>query len=244
MKTYKITNFSGRTGNNLLQTLTMLYEFERDVEGVALSIPPHSIFSLKTPYHNANKYNSCTYDTLQFLQLNINTLKTLSDKYLKFHIQPTNIIYDIGIHIRSGDIFQNNGHRLYKQPPLNMYKRIIDDNMNKNIVIVFENNNNPVINELKRLYHSVDNIYFQSSTLLHDINTLSNCKTLVISNGTFCLIPMMYSNFIDKIVYPSYMKNNKWFRFDDNCISFDLPNYNTEWNNSKEQNQYLLSYEL
>ena len=244
MKTYKITNFAGRSGNNLLQTLTMLYEFEKDNEGLALSIPPHNIFTLKTPYYDANKYNLCTYNMLKFLKLNINTLKELSDKYLKFNIQPSSIIYDIGIHIRSGDIFQNSGHGLYKQPPLSMYKRIIDDNTNKNIVIVFENNNNPVIYELKKLYHSMHNVCFQSSTLQHDIAALSNCKTLVISNGTFCLIPMMHSNVIDKIVYPSYIKDNKWFRFNDNCIPFDLPNYNTEWNNSKEHNTYLLTYQV
>lgn len=245
MTTYKITSYFGRSGNNLLQTLTMLYEFENDDNSIALSIPRHDVFSLKESYINEDNQNSVVYYNKEnLLRLNIDTLKKISNKYLKYNIHPSSTIYDIGIHIRSGDIFQNNGHKLYKQPPLSMYKKIIEDNTNKSIIIVFENTNNPVINELKKLYHSSDNIHFQSSTLNHDISTLSHCKMLIISNGTFCLIPMMYSKIIEKIIYPSYMANNVWFRFHDNSIAFNLPNYNTDWCNSKEHNTYLLTYRI
>lgn len=245
MKTYKITNFFGRNGNNLLQILTMLYEFERDNTSDSLSIPKHPIFSLKELHNNTKDQNSSIYfNKEKLLRLNIDTLKKLSNKYLKFNIKSSNTIYDIGIHIRSGDIFQGNGHRLYKQPPLSMYKKIVEDNMNKRIIIVFENTNNPIINELKKLYHLLDNIHFQSSTLNNDIITLSHCKMLIISNGTFCLIPLMYSRIVEKIIYPSYMKNNVWFQFDDNSIAFNLPNYNTDWSNSKDQNTYMLTYQI
>ena len=95
---------------------------------------------------------------------------------------------------------------------------------------------------MKNKYQLKKNIEFQSSTIHHDISTLSHCKTLVVSNGTFCLLPIMHSNIIQRIIYPSYMKNNTWFRFNDKSIPFNLPNYDTSWSNSKEQKDYMLTY--
>jgi len=59
------------------------------------------------------------------------------------------------IHIRSGDIFtSNNPHPAYTQPPLDFYIKIIDKENRFPIFFFVEDEKNPVVNELKKIYPS------------------------------------------------------------------------------------------
>ena len=77
---------------------------------------------------------------------------------------------DLCIYIRSGDIFKN-PHRLYKQPPLCFYKKVLDNYIFKKIYLISENKNNPVINELLK---SFPNIIYNFNSLKIDISYLVN----------------------------------------------------------------------
>ena len=62
---------------------------------------------------------------------------------------------DLYINIRSGDIFLNAINKNYAQPPLCFYKKIINENNFENIYIVSNGHENPVIDELLKLYPEI-----------------------------------------------------------------------------------------
>ena len=62
---------------------------------------------------------------------------------------------DLVIHIRSGDIFINRINRLYAQPPLCFYQRIIKKNKFENIYIISNGDENPVISEILKWNSSI-----------------------------------------------------------------------------------------
>jgi len=247
MSFYKIDKYTGRTGNNLLHILSFLHIVENDkVE--KYSILPHKIFSLKKGVYldsSVNAYTVTVFDKEILLSLSLHRLKELYEKYLQTTMKPVTQTYDIGIHIRSGDIFLGKGHGLYVQPPLYFYEKIINENPEKTKVVVFENINNPVIVVLMQKYKNDPNIVFQSNTLETDIMTLSQCHTMVCSVGTFCLVPFTISTSIEKLVIPDYFVKNIWFTFDNVATEIiELPGYYTgKWANTKEQRDKIITYD-
>ena len=261
MSIVKITRWNNRTGNHLLTILnTIEHSFNRN-NFYKLEIPEHKFFTLKSNVNLSNK-EICKSDKIHDFTHNINPnihnplsleqLKSIYLKYVKYNDLFTKYDIsenDIGIHIRSGDIFiGNHPHGYYIQPPLNYYTEIINNNINKSIIIVFENDNNPVINKLKEIYENKQNIKFQSSSLEKDIYTLSKCKLLVWGTGTFCLIPYCLSTIIQKQIIPTtfagsikFFNNNK---STDTILFIDLPNYINGWKNNEEQRKTMLNYKL
>lgn len=252
----KITQYYGRSGNNLLQILSTIHMIKNNNElNNILYINNHNLFQLINNNIKKEYGNKCNCSTNVFfnkeylLKLSIYELKNIFKQYLIYNYNLKNKytnIFDIGIHIRSGDIFKNNGHKLYFQPPLYFYKKIIDENINKKIVIVFENTNNPIINILIDSYKHKQNIVFQSSSINDDIITLSKSKILVFSVGTFSLIPYVISDSIEKVIYPDYFQDNIWFTFNnEKTIPINLPGYIKEqWNNTKSQRKYMIEYKI
>ena len=261
MSIVKITRWNNRTGNHLLTILnTIEHSFNRN-NFYKLEIPEHNFFTLKSNVNLSNK-EICKSDKIHDFTHNINPnihnplsleqLKSIYLKYVKYNDLFTKYDIsenDIGIHIRSGDIFiGNHPHGYYIQPPLNYYTEIINNNINKSIIIVFENDNNPVINKLKEIYENKQNIKFQSSSLEKDIYTLSKCKLLVWGTGTFCLIPYCLSTIIQKQIIPTtfagsikFFNNNK---STDTILFIDFPNYIHGWKNNDEQRKTMLDYKL
>lgn len=251
----KINRFYGRSGNNILQLLNCIKKCK--LENIySLECINHNLFTLQNTIVNplgckcTKKVCGNNELILKPNKVSLSELKEIFYEFCKFTFtNSVDKIYDIGIHIRSGDIFRsiNSTHRLYLQPPLYFYKKIINDNINKNIVIVFENKNNPVINELIKEYTTYNNIKFQSSDLKTDIITLANCRKLVFSNGTFCLIPYILSKHIETIITPDFLKNNIWFSLNiENNEIINLPNFIDfySWKNSIQQQKILLEYNL
>ena len=64
---------------------------------------------------------------------------------------------DLYINIRSGDIFTNQIHPLYSQPPLCFYQKIINENIYKykNIYILSNGHENPIVDELLKIYQKI-----------------------------------------------------------------------------------------
>lgn len=97
---------------------------------------------------------------------------------------------DIGVHIRSGDIFSKNPHPDYFQPPLAYYLKAIRIHRTRfpgaTVHVVYEDMQNPVIKEIVD-YCKDKHIDYktQSATLRDDLELLLSLKHLVFSRGTF-----------------------------------------------------------
>ena len=96
---------------------------------------------------------------------------------------------DLFIYIRSGDIFVR-PHRLYSQPPLCFYYKILDNYMFRNYYLIAENKNNPVVAKILEIK---PNIIYNRNPLKIDISYLTNAYNLVggrISTFLDAIIPL------------------------------------------------------
>ena len=82
-------------------------------------------------------------------------LKIIRDEVLhnvpKYNANPN----DLYINIRSGDVFIKTINRMYSQPPLCFYRKIIDENRYNNIFILSNGHENPVVDKLLDLYPKI-----------------------------------------------------------------------------------------
>ena len=91
---------------------------------------------------------------------------------------------DLYIHIRSGNIFKNVINRYYAQPPLCFYKKIINENKYKNIYIISIGHENPVIDQLLKIYPEIK---YNHGTLEEDISLIINAVNFIMSVSTFAM---------------------------------------------------------
>lgn len=184
----------------------------------------------------------CDNENLQ--QLPLSLLKNVYKKHLQICDLVPKPLFDIGIHIRSGDAFRVGTNPHYYQPPLFFYNEIMEKYMDKSIVVVYECAKNPVVNKLLAQYKHKKNIYFYSSDICDDISTLASCKKLAVSNGTFWLAPYFESNSIDALIIPDYLLQNIWYSIDVNHEVIHMPNYQLDkkWSASLEQCERMLEY--
>jgi hypothetical protein len=157
------------------------------------------------------------------------------------------------IHIRSGDIFENDIHPSYGQPPLSFYLMAIAHYGPKQITLVFENESNPVIpaliSYLKNL--SLPFCIQSSCNLREDIAVLTNAQALVIGTGTFANGIIALSTLIRQ-VYTLNEPLSPWWQGTDssliNTVIVDAVGEYTSallmnnWCNTSEQRKMMLSY--
>ena len=121
-------------------------------------------------------------------KIRVNILKDEIQRNLpKVNIDPN----DLYIHIRSGDIFNNSINPSYSQPPLCFYEKILHKFNFKNIYIISENKNNPVIEKLLSKY---PNIIFKTNSIEKDFAYISNAYNLVGSVSSFSLAALKLNN--------------------------------------------------
>ena len=100
---------------------------------------------------------------------------------------------DLYINIRSGeDIFHNRGYSptSYFQPPLCFYQTIIENFNFSNIYIISNGKENPVVEELLKLY---ENIKYIHGTIEEDASMVISAKNLVIPVSSFSLELIRFS---------------------------------------------------
>ena len=201
-----------------------------------------------------------TYKTYQFYIANIprTDVKKLFQKYFLPHVKvnlydkPTikNCLY---IHIRAGDNFNqlNNGLQGWLQPPLDYYLKIIKNNDYDNVMVVYENELNPCVKGLMNA--NLQNITFQSSTLLNDVSMLLSAEHLVVGKGTFCQNAIYYlSKNLKKIYAPADYFTKSWGKnvhrefWGCDLILINFPNYidPRTWRNTLEQRNIMLNYKI
>ena len=150
-------------------------------------------------------------------QIRLNVVKNEIKRNLPYvEIDPN----DLYIHIRSGDIFKINGCNGYAQPPFCFYQNIIDNFKFKNIYIITENKNNPVIDMILEKYPYI--IYTRNS-LSHDIAYLANASNLVASISSFFLCVVKLNDNIKKYFeYDIYRKSEKFIHLHHDFYYFPM----------------------
>jgi hypothetical protein len=206
-----ITNWNGRTGNNILQIIRAVHYAILN-NHIQIRFPKHSLLKEDTILIEGNSKNNDiikdTFFNLKKHELNDPEPYIMREYYQRYlaPIDAINNMYtgidndtnELYIHIRSGDIFSKSPHSCYVQPPLYYYKNIM--NKYNNINIVFEDNVNPCVNMIL----SEKNVINKSGSFIHDLITLSNAENLVIGFGTFGLMIYFMNKNIKNLYIPKY----------------------------------------
>jgi hypothetical protein len=83
--------------------------------------------------------------------------------------------------------------------------------------------------------------------------TLANCKNLVFSMGTYCIIPYVLSSYVERIVLTNFMFNKprgkNWYKApitSDKLRVVNLPSYIKvgSWKKKPEQIEKMLKYKI
>jgi hypothetical protein len=149
---------------------------------------------------------------------------------------------DLYINIRSGDIFINRINRMYSQPPLCFYQKIINENNFRNIYILSNGHENPVVDKLLKLYPKIKYIH---GKVEYDISVIINAYNFVKPISTFSGT-LINLNINLKNLYIFAFKKIKIENV--NYIIHKMvpsPNYykimNRKWKKTKEQLDLMLS---
>ena len=134
---------------------------------------------------------------------------------------------DVVIHVRSGDIFQANPHSNYVPPPLSYYVAHLNKHKYKKIIIVCQDNVNPVVNKLLKLYKNAE---YNQNTLHKDIRIILGATNIISSIGTFVKSLLIFSNNIKNHYQCDQSKLKKYYLV------------MKPWVNSQKQRDYILTY--
>ena len=256
----RIPNWFGRLGNNLIQVRHVIQVALYHKHNIIL--PPHNyfnktrIFLFKDSNKNIyiDKEGSNFFYSFKIKKFNkecfvSNISRTKEIMQDLFKIKYQNLILkgekDLVIHIRGGDIFNNNPPN-YLPPPLKFYIDIIEKNDFINIYLVSDDKKNPCINKLIEKY---PNIKFKLDNLDNDIKIILSAQNIVSSIGTFIPSLLFVTNYTKKVFYPSYSKQVKEVIVYQPEIfhSYDLTDYenkNKKWINNCNQRDLLLTYSI
>lgn len=204
--TCTISEWYGRTGNNLQQISNAIYFCKTN--GINFTCPEHQLVNkFHLNFGNEKNYNSRFFYYNGFERdFNCNEYelnKARRSIFLEYIIpnlrlsQPFSFGEDtLVIHLRGGDIFNvSKPHPAYVQNPLSFYVTIMAKY--KNVVLVTEpGEQNPVVCELKK--HK--KVVHYSSTVDRDFYTIMQAENLALSGvGTFAVAAAMCSTNIRKI---------------------------------------------
>ena len=136
---------------------------------------------------------------------------------------------DLFIYIRSGDIFVH-PHRLYAQPPLCFYFKILDNYIFRNYYLIAENKNNPVIAKILEIK---PNIIYNRNSLNIDIAYLTTAYNIVGGKIT---------TFLNAIIPLNNNLKNLWiFLFEQNKSKKEKYFINMKyWSNKKFQRNLMI----
>jgi len=237
-----LSEWSGRLGNNIIQlsnSIDIAIAFKHNIKIYV----KHKFFDVSIIEKYFNKYNNSEIITDNNNFYYSNKLPFSNDIF-KQNIEERNKILqkaflindinklpenDLVIHIRGSDIFSI-PHPDYVPPPLSYYTKKIDEGRYEKIHIVCEDTVNPVVNELLKLYK---NAIYEKNTLEKDIRIILGATNIIFSVGTFVPSLMLLSN-NNKYLYGSQFNNEELKEY----YKIMKP-----WKNTKEQRDYILTYD-
>lgn len=260
----KITKWVNRLGNNFIQLLYVLFlAFHLNYN---VYIPEHKLFNktfIKINDKDENEELDVEFISLKGFRLRYIFKKfKISEKnfynkeiFLKvinilkdlFIIKADNILLNnyLVIHIRSGDIFKKKIRTNYKPPPLAYYEEIIEKTNYENIIIVCEDDRNPVLYKLIEKYK---NIKWKKNTLEEDIKIILSAKNIVTSVGTFIPSLLLLSENVNKLYLSSNPRKLKEYLLLLDNLEHIYFNYNDyyrkikKWKALNHQKKFLINY--
>jgi hypothetical protein len=125
-------------------------------------------------------------------------------------------------------------HPGYAQPPLDYYVKIFGMHPEKAQFVFYEDDKNPVVNQLKHLYPLAT---FGTVSQAKIIGIFMNAEHIVSGNGTFLNAIILFNNNLKAYYYPSNIPRRSGCYF-----GVGLPNYITTWQNTEEQRRFMLEY--
>lgn len=249
-----IPQWYGRFGNNVIQMLHALYYSM--INGHRLIIaPPHKYLNnlIEVRKHNYNNLKIVINRFFYIEQLSISspdvqTLKIIANEFKKIIIKKkylsllyynkNQVLSDVTMHVRGGDVFSPNPPKNYLQPPLYYY--LYASNLYSKSILVKEDRSNPVVD--KMIYHGIQDV---SSDFISDMSILINSKCLVMSYSTLSFVAYLLSDSIQTVYIPDYHFRNKELWPIEHTINLvKLPNYleNGSWLNTNEQRKMMVNY--
>ena len=215
----------GRLGNNIYQLLNILLQAEERNDNVNLQqlyylIPIINIQEVEKLFNSTHEnkgevirdhFMPKDLHLIEKRTVNIEKFFEISKKYIypnfNCNISPLNENICL-IHMRSGDIFSNGGgHPSYIQPPLNYYKKIIDDNFDKYekfILIPEPDYKNPCI---KLLENYREKVSINSGNIFQDYNMLLKTQSIILSRSSFSDSTIFLNPNIKNIYFWNYGHN-------------------------------------
>ena len=179
-------------------------------DNINITVIPSNNINCNAPYIACFKH---IQDSTSFLffpgyikpQIRLNLIKNEFKKNLpKVEINSN----DFYIHIRSGDVFRPGIRTDYTQPPFCFYQNVINNFKFRNIYIIAENKNNPVIDKILEQF---PNIIYKPHGLSIDMAYLSNSYNLVASVSSFFLILVKFNDNLNKYFEYDIYKNDQKF---------------------------------
>lgn len=157
---------------------------------------------------------------------------------------------ELVVHIRSGDIFSDNIHPHYVQPPLAYYALITemlqDEGMIDKVCIVFEDRLNPCVDAFEAwLSDRSIPCRMQSGTLAQDMATIVNASHVVFGTGTFgygaCLLTDRFASVFvyHRMRYDRIGNIDRLFWAEDIGGAYIKPG---DWRNTDDQRRMMVDY--
>ena len=264
-----VANYPNLNIGNSLIILNNLINICINIRCKYIIIPKGKLkFLIKKPIIN-KKYNITILPDFNEYKNNIKNILYISNAFFFKYKKKNNLIYlkiikdevlnnvpkyisnpkDLYIHIRSGDIFLNNYNPFYSQPPLCFYKTVIKESNYSKIYILSNGLENPVIEQLLKLYKK---IYFKTLSLINTISIIINAYNFVTSISTFSMTLIWLNNNLKNLyIYDmmdfSYLQTiNHNLKFVDYTIYKMKPSEKyvkvmyKKWNKTKEQLDLIL----
>lgn len=157
------------------------------------------------------------------------------------------------VHIRSGDIFGENPHPNYGQPPLAFYQQVIESGTWTSVTVVTEDTENPCVTGLERLCRErriPTNL--QKAGLTETIGVIAGSGAIVAGRGTFVpaivsLFPRPRDLYFFEMEAPSLLlcdsQNN--IRISEDALGeYRRKILSGNWTASRDQKALMISYEL
>ena len=216
-----IEKWYGRFGNNMMQIANCcMFAFETNSARI-IEFPYHKTLTSKCIIND--KKNACKCDKILSKEIFFKSGNTWYDKrniiqkYAlgilpnKITHDSSQLMYDCCVHVRSGDT-KNVTNGNYAKLPVEYYICNIDKQLfnNLKVHIIFEDKNIDVFKKITEKYQTDSRVSFTCGTTLEeDMNTLSRCKHLIVSVGTFNMISVCLSKTIEHVYLSNQRKINE-----------------------------------
>ena len=241
----------GRLGNNIAQILKCLsysLSLEKPIKISLIELKnkhpkflnnlPEYLFNYddnKNILNNFWKYNE--YTNLELQEKSITMLKPFFNYNLNIN-DSIDFQNTLIIHFRGGDSMKGNHLINFKHPPYYFYKKIIEENIFENILLVIEDRSNPII---QKLVDNYKNIKITSNNQYEDFKIIMNAHYFVNSSSSFSSSAILFNNNLKKFYTSDGMHNYRKNFNNVNVIKYDLTNYyNKKFENGKEMLDFLL----